>query len=343
MKLNELFPEWAVGKGIFSALQTKGVPWESENISSLLDFEFHGNVSGEKLVSPLLRKLAVNGELSVSSIDNVARLIVSLYGRNWGKLWDTLSFNYDPIENYRMMEQMADDETIINYGHEITTERDNTHGKEGGETFTRDMSQTVKDGVTTENKIIVDSETGLTVDTTENVNKNDKTVIDRETSLTVNVTNAIDGKNAVYGFNSSDPTPTGTQEQDSTEKRTESGTTDETRTETETQDTIGKRTESGTTDETRTETSTHDENRTQTDTGTDKTTYDVTETDLESGSVKEGGRDTHTRSYTLTRSGNIGVTTSQQMIESERNLWFWNFFIDTVFPNVDDVLTLRVY
>lgn len=45
---------------------------------------------------------------------------------------------------------------------------------------------------------------------------------------------------------------------------------------------------------------------------------------------------------TLTRSGNIGVTTSQQMIESERNLWMWNFF-DVVFSDIDKVLTLGVY
>lgn len=299
MKLNELFPDWAAGKGIFSALQNKGVPWESENISNLLDMEFHGNIAGEKLVSPLMRKLSVNGELSESSVDKTANLIISLYGRNWGKLWDTLSFDYDPIENYRMEEEMSDDETVTKYGRETTTERDNTHGKEGGETLTRDMSQTVKGDITTDNKIVVDAETGLTVDTTE----------------------SNDGKNAVYGFNSSDPSPAGTQEQDAT----------------------GKRTENGTTDETRTENGTRDETRTQSDTGTDKTTYDVTETDLESGSVKEGGSDTQTRNYKLTRSGNIGVTTSQQMIESERNLWFWNFFIDTVFPNVADVLTLKIY
>lgn len=46
---------------------------------------------------------------------------------------------------------------------------------------------------------------------------------------------------------------------------------------------------------------------------------------------------------TLTRSGNIGVTTSQQMIQAERDLWLWNFFYNTVFPNIDKVLTLEIY
>lgn len=44
----------------------------------------------------------------------------------------------------------------------------------------------------------------------------------------------------------------------------------------------------------------------------------------------------------LTRSGNIGVTTSQQMIQSERDLWQWNFF-ESVFTDLDYVLTLQIY
>ena len=56
-----------------------------------------------------------------------------------------------------------------------------------------------------------------------------------------------------------------------------------------------------------------------------------------------GGEDTRTREYDLTRSGNIGVTTSQQMLQSERDLWRWNFFYNVVFPDVDKILTLRVY
>lgn len=44
----------------------------------------------------------------------------------------------------------------------------------------------------------------------------------------------------------------------------------------------------------------------------------------------------------LNRSGNIGVTTSQQMIESERELYLWKFF-DVVFSDIDKILTLKVY
>ena len=52
--------------------------------------------------------------------------------------------------------------------------------------------------------------------------------------------------------------------------------------------------------------------------------------------------DTETGTRTLTRSGNIGVTTSQQMLQSEIELWQWNFY-DQVFEDVDSVLTTPVY
>lgn len=45
---------------------------------------------------------------------------------------------------------------------------------------------------------------------------------------------------------------------------------------------------------------------------------------------------------TTQRSGNIGVTTTQQMMESERNLWLWNFF-DQVYKDIDTVLALPIY
>lgn len=48
------------------------------------------------------------------------------------------------------------------------------------------------------------------------------------------------------------------------------------------------------------------------------------------------------RQHVLRRSGNIGVTTSQQMIQSERDLWLWTVW-DTIYHDIDRVLTLRVY
>jgi len=76
--------------------------------------------------------------------------------------------------------------------------------------------------------------------------------------------------------------------------------------------------------ETRNLTRTETPNITETDTGTDS------------------GTETGEHSRTLTRSGNIGVTTSQQLLQSEIELWKWSFF-NQVFEDLDKVLTLQVY
>ena len=45
----------------------------------------------------------------------------------------------------------------------------------------------------------------------------------------------------------------------------------------------------------------------------------------------------------LTREGNIGVTTSQQMIESEIALWQWNFIQEVIYKDIDELLTQNFY
>lgn len=56
--------------------------------------------------------------------------------------------------------------------------------------------------------------------------------------------------------------------------------------------------------------------------------------------TSEGNADDNNRE--LTRSGNIGVTTSQQMLESEIELRKWNF-TDMLYQDVDSICTLSIY
>ena len=62
--------------------------------------------------------------------------------------------------------------------------------------------------------------------------------------------------------------------------------------------------------------------------------------------IKDVKDATHTENgsqdRTLSRHGNIGVTTSQQMINSEIELWQWNFFSE-VFKDIDKILTIQTY
>ena len=80
---------------------------------------------------------------------------------------------------------------------------------------------------------------------------------------------------------------------------------------------------------------------TRTDNLTDNRTDNTTRTRTDNLSESESG--THSDTRTLTRSGNIGVTTSQQMIEAERELNRWNYFYNIVFPSIDKVLTICTY
>lgn len=76
-------------------------------------------------------------------------------------------------------------------------------------------------------------------------------------------------------------------------------------------------------------------------TNTGTLTNRVTGTDTDTN--VQSGVDTHRVTHSLTRSGNIGVTTTQQMIQSEVELWQWNYFKNVIMPNIDGVLTTMLY
>ena len=258
-RLNDVFPEWLSGGGIFSTLQNFPIPWKDKNISMALDVEYHGNLSGDKIISPLVEKIKSGDTLTETEKTLIATSILAVCGVNWGKQWETLSFEYSPIENYRMVEQMTNDKTITEYGKSTTRTDNLSHVKTGTETRTDNLTDTTTPNLTTNTE------------------------------------------NSVFGFNSSAAVPSGGQEQTATGTNTE------------------------------------------THTGTEQNQYNLSDTDTGTQTLLDGGSDTHTRNYELTRSGNIGVTTSQQMIQSERDLWLWNFFHEVVFPDIDRVLTLQIY
>ena len=214
-RLNDIFTDWKLGKGIFYYLNQLDIPWKTTVPSSALDFEYHGNYSGKKLPSPALTSLV---ETTVTDTDGqmLASTLFAICGENWSRMWEALQDVYEPIENYAMKEVMSDNETSTVYG----------------KTNTR----------------------------TPNLNE--------------------DVTNKVYGFN--DITSANTA------NKTESVSS-----------------------------------------GTE--TY------------ADSGTDTVKNSYTLTRTGNIGVTTSQQMLQSEYELRKRNYFRDIVYPDVDKLLTIPYY
>ena len=205
-------------ESIFYALQNFDIPWLEDNINLQLDLDYLFNRSGNKITSSLVDFFVdrETGKINNLSMTTLANVLFTKYGNKWAKEYATLSLQYNPINNYDMVEQMTNDITTHQFGH-TNTRTDNTN----------ETSETEK-----------------------------------------------------AGFNSSTYSPA---------------------------DKVSIKGNAG-------------------------TVADV-----------ETGTNTDTRNYRLTRSGNIGVTTSQQMIESERKLWLWNFFDDIVYPDIDRVLTINMY
>lgn len=61
-------------------------------------------------------------------------------------------------------------------------------------------------------------------------------------------------------------------------------------------------------------------------------------TDTETGTDTTAGDNTRK----MTRTGNIGTNTFQNLLQQERDLWMYNFF-EQVFKDVDSVLTIPIY
>lgn len=113
------------------------------------------------------------------------------------------------------------------------------------------------------------------------------------------------GSASVYGFNSDTAVDTDENEGSTSNTRTYNNLTE-------------------------TDSNTRTDNLSESTSGTE--THNLTNTDA--------GTNEYERS--LTRSGNIGVTTTQQMMQSEIELWQWNFY-RAVFKDIDSVLTLKIY
>lgn len=331
-KISEV-ADWLTN-GIFSSFTN--VPWRSDEAPALN--VLYLSRSGDKYIAPIVRlMLDSSGKLTPANMGKLAGYLETMYSQNWQKLYATLNFEYDPISNYDMTESSEDSRQVNE-----TTEDANTTSVEYNESLTGDNTQT-RDLKTT------DTGTVATTDDTETSGTNDLTKggsVKDDTSKTVNTTNNTtenttnSGSDNVFGYNSTSAVPststsdTGETTTNTTGENTETGsstTTYNTTDTTTTSETVNK-----SVDETR--------NLSNTDTGT--ITTESTDTKSGTSDTKNTGNSTKTstdtNTHTLTRKGNIGVTTSQQMIQSERDLWAFQFY-DRVFSDIDKLLTIPVY
>ena len=195
----------------------------------LLDFEYIYNQSGDKIISPAVEKNLVMNELSTSDFNKLCDVVWMMYNKRWTRLWEILTAEFNPLENYNMT-----DVHTFEHGHIETNSGTDTTNRTGTDT----------------------------------------------------VTHTGDNENEVSAFNSS-------AYQDSAKV---------------TQNT------------------------------TDLDTRNMADSLVHGHVLTNSGTDTER----TTRSGNIGITTSQQMAESSLHLWKWNYFYD-IFRDVDSIFTITTY
>ena len=365
--------------GIFTYL-VNSTAWTAPFSNAIeLNLQYYGNISGDKPISPLVNKLLGDNEtLSVANMTSLANVLIAMYGKKWNKLWDTTQLDYNPIENYSMVEaENINDNTVSSRKTTYNT----TIKDVGSDQLTNDLTQTLTNKLTdTKTLNLANShEVDLTDKRTDDLNHlttnnltdkltNDLTDTTTKTgtvgtvdhSGTVNTPNTTTTENT-FGFNSSSAVPATTTSRTGTEnsttdttntitnnttdtlKRTGTETTLKTGTETvaDTGDVTTTRTGSETITDTGTETYAKTGTETTANTGTSTTAK--TNTNTHTGADEVAGSDDKTVGRTLKRNGNIGVTTSQQMLQAERDVWMWNYFTDALFPDINSVLTLSIY
>ena len=317
-RLNDVFPLAIIGQGIFDSMnQIQDLPFPVSPL--IMDIEYFGNVSGNKIVSPLIDRIVSEDEITPTEKNTISSIIIAMYYEKWEKLYHTFELEYNPIQNYDMVETMTNDETVHEYGKTVQRTDNLTHAKTGTETETDNLTEQRTDNLSAQRTDNLSKSVDRSVTETHNTT-------DTETPNLTNNTN-----NKIFGFNSSVGVDSDSQEMVST------GTTTNTKT-----GTVGTETDETETN-TGTQTTLNTGTQTNNKTGTVEMSHNVTDRDTGTQDTVSGGTDTDTRNYLLRRSGNIGVTTSQQMIQAERDLWMWDFFHSVVFPDVDRVLTIPIY
>lgn len=330
--MREAFPDWKTDAGGLFKHMT-AAPWDTD-FNPVLDAIYFSAHSGRKFVGDLITNFCASpsGILTSAEESQIAGYVLSHYYPQWEKKYALLSAEYNPVENYNMTEtETGTNGEIIGTSKTLTRTGTETTGKAGTETLTRTGTETTgKAGTETLTRTGTET-TGKTGTETQTHGGTDSVSVNSSTTATT--------ENDIFGFNSSTSSPANEGSGTNTGSSTTGTTYGETVTTgyTNRSDTLTRNTTDKTEYANRADTLTRNT--------TDKTEYsDRADTLTRNTTDTQTGTDTRNgnTSRTLTRRGNIGVTTAAQMIQGELELWQWNFF-ENVFSDVDRLLTLAVY
>lgn len=143
--------------GIIETIQTNyptKFTWLTSDNAETLDMEYYLNHSGDKFISPLTDALYEQDETTYLS--KLAKLIVLKYEDKWNKLYKAFfEDEYNPIENYSMVEEENQNISIIdeeNVKTDITNETEGNQSVYGFNTTNEDGVPDSKNGASSTTK-----------------------------------------------------------------------------------------------------------------------------------------------------------------------------------------------
>lgn len=261
------------------------------------------------LWGPLFVNVHSTGD-STADITNLrlkTSLVYNMYIDKYTKMQSLFSIEYEPLENYNMIESGTTSSTGTGGGtSEVTDSGTNTEVRDLATSYT----STGQDSETGSNTVTYDTTDTVTHNTTDTTTFGHSVATTGNTSNTLNntTTDTVAPFDSDVFFNNSQTTGANTSTGTDTSNVVNSGQDSTKATGTDTTTHAG-------TEGTSTSNTT---NTTKTDSGTNTGSVETTNNTQSSTSYSDTKEENGT--HTLTRHGNIGVTTSQQMLQSELEL-----------------------
>lgn len=146
--LNDVFKDWLT-HGIISHLTLNfNVPWKNTVDGSILDLEYHGNRSGNKIISPLVEKLITKDGISLSNETKLCGLIYTKNITRWNELWKSLELysEFNPLDNVNeitdhTVTKTGTDSNVFNKGTETDTLTSSNTTNIGSQTSTNNIGE----------------------------------------------------------------------------------------------------------------------------------------------------------------------------------------------------------
>lgn len=160
-KMNQINDYLVSQYGIFQAIYSKSdtrINWMTEDDSKTLDLEYYLGVSGNKYITPLVEKLYDFDDTTYLS--KIADIFILRFADNLKRIYDALNVNYQPLNNYDMVE----DENV---GSEIKTDLNNNYfgfngTSDDGEKVNKNSSTTSGDYEKNKRKLTRSGNIGVT-------------------------------------------------------------------------------------------------------------------------------------------------------------------------------------